>query len=195
MKKFLIAALVLLVGLLAVRFILGGDEDGWICSDGSWVKHGSPNSPAPDTGCGETNNEWQTQSMDEIGITFKHPKDTTFRKEIADDAGKIRVASFYIEKGEAENPTYMLYAVYQPSETATEKELDRIKTGLSPGTAKEITIDGYKGIEGLTVISGPKNHYVSAIVKDGHLFTVSTFPVTEEAKQLTNKIIATFDFK
>lgn len=195
MKKYLLAALVLLVGVVAVRFILGGNEDNWICSDGSWIKHGNPSSPAPDTGCGDTKNEWQTQSMDEIGITFKHPKDTTFRKEIADDAGKIRVASFYIEKGGTDNPTYMLYAVYQPNEVVTEKEIDRIKTGLSPGTVKEITIDGYKGIEGLTVISGPKNHYLSAIIKNGRLFTVSTFPVTEEAKQLTNQIIATFDFK
>lgn len=56
MKKFLLffifAAASLLVGLLAVRFLFGGDEDTWICVNDQWVRHGNPNNPMPQTGCG-----------------------------------------------------------------------------------------------------------------------------------------------
>lgn len=201
MKKFLTPLLLVVVlGLSAIfvgRFLFGGGEDTWICVDNKWIKHGSPSKPMPLTGCGEVKEGWQQQTFDEadLSLTLSIPPDTFFRKEIADDAGRIRVASFYVEKGPSDNPTYQLYTVYQPLETATEKELDKIKTGMDPNSVKEITIDGYKGIEGMTVISGPKNHYVTAIIKDGRLFTVSTYPSTEESKALTDQIVATFSFK
>ena len=140
---------------------------------------------------------WQEQTFNEVGlaVSFKMPPDTTFRKEMADDGTRVRVASFYVEKGQTDNPTYQLYAVYQPLEDATEKDLDRIKTGMNPDTVKAASIDGYDGVEGLIEISGPKNHYSMAIIKDGKLFTVSTWPPTQESKELTDKIVATFDFK
>lgn len=201
MKKFLIPLLIVVaIGLSAVfvdRFLFSGDEDTWICVDNQWIKHGSPSKPMPLTGCGEAKEGWQQQTFDEAGLslTLSIPPDTFFRKEIAEDQARIRVASFYVEKGSSDNPTYQLYAVYQPLETVTEKELDKIKTGMEPKSVKEITIDGYKGIEGMTVISGPKNHYLMAIIKDGKLFTVSTYPSTEESKALTDRIVATFSFK
>jgi len=201
MKKFLIPLLVVVaIGLSAVfvgRFLFGGDEDTWLCVDNKWTKHGNPSKPMPLTGCGETKEGWTTQTFDEAGLslTLSIPPDTFFRKEIADDAGRIRVASFYVEKGSSNNPAYQLYAVYEPLEEVTEKKLDKIKTGMDPDSVKEITIDGYKGIEGMTVISGPKNHYVTAIIKDGRLFTVSTYPPTEESKALTDQILTTFSFK
>ncbi len=40
------------LGLLTVRFLLGGNEDTWICQNGAWVKHGNPSQPMPETGCG-----------------------------------------------------------------------------------------------------------------------------------------------
>lgn len=46
---------VIAVGLLAVVVFgrLGGDEDTWLCVNGSWVKHGNPGAAAPTTGCGD----------------------------------------------------------------------------------------------------------------------------------------------
>ncbi len=38
--------------VFVLRFVIGGDEDTWICEDGSWVKHGQPVSSPPTTGCG-----------------------------------------------------------------------------------------------------------------------------------------------
>ncbi|HSV94410.1 MAG TPA: hypothetical protein VLH94_00330, partial [Spirochaetia bacterium] len=108
---------------------------------------------------------------------------------------RIRVASFYVEKGSPDNPTYQLYALYQPLETVTNKELDKIKTGMDPNSIKEVTIDGIKGIEGMVNTSGPKAHYTTAIIKEGKLFTVSTYPPTVENKALTDQILATFKFE
>jgi hypothetical protein len=199
MKKLLypllIAVVIVFAGLLSARLFLGGDEDTWICTEGQWIKHGNPSAPQPATGCGEKQVSRQTFNEAGLSLTLDIPSDTTFRKEIEDDAGKVRVASFYVEKGPSDNPTYQLYAVYEPLNTVTEKELNRIKTGLSPNSVREITIDGYKGIEGLIEISGPKNHYLSAIVKDGKLFTISTFPPTAENKKITDQIISTIRFK
>ena len=56
MRKILISLLVIvLVGavVLIARFLLGGDEDAWICQNGAWVKHGNPSEPMPKAGCGE----------------------------------------------------------------------------------------------------------------------------------------------
>lgn len=94
--------------------------------------------------------DWQTRTFNEAGLSlsFKIPPDTTFRKEIADDGGRIRVASFYIEKGAKDNPDYQLYAVYQPLEEVAEQDLEKVKTGMDPASIKNTTIDGYKGIEG-----------------------------------------------
>lgn len=41
--------------LFSLRFILGGDEDTWICVDNQWIKHGNPNASQPQSGCGEEN--------------------------------------------------------------------------------------------------------------------------------------------
>ncbi|MCL5433186.1 MAG: hypothetical protein M1524_03700 [Patescibacteria group bacterium] len=196
MNKLITPLLVIAFGLSLIfvaRLLFGGNEDTWICSNGEWVKHGNPKSSMPQTGCGDE--DWQKQTFDEVGLSFQIPADTTFRREIANDTGTIRVASFYVEKGPSDNLTYQLYAVYQPQENATEKDIEKVKTGMDPNTVREISIDGYKGIEGLTVISGPKTHYSTVIIKNDKLFTVSTWPPLPENKTLTDQILATFKFK
>ncbi len=59
MKRLLIPLLVVLaVGFLvvfAVRVLLGGNEDTWICVDNQWVRHGNPSVPMPQSGCGGNN--------------------------------------------------------------------------------------------------------------------------------------------
>ena len=68
MKKFLIPLLIVvsigLGGLLFARFLLGGNEDTWICTDGKWIKHGNPSSSMPLTGCGVANKEGDIQATD-----------------------------------------------------------------------------------------------------------------------------------
>jgi len=199
MKKeglLLISAFVFVaVVLFVLRFLIGGNEDTWLCSSGMWVKHGNPKDPMPDSGCGLEESTWDTQKFDEAGLVLEIPPNTVFKKEGADDNGKIRVVSFYVEKYSSEELVYQLYCVYSLMEEATSKDLDRIKTGLDPNSVKEINIDGYEGIEGLDITSGAKTHYLSVILKDGRLFSISTWPPTEDNKSLTDQIVDTFDFK
>ncbi|MEK7652508.1 MAG: hypothetical protein AAB334_00980 [Patescibacteria group bacterium] len=51
-KNQIIGIIVLLI-LLAVMFIIRGDEDTWICEENGWVKHGNPSAPIPTEQCGE----------------------------------------------------------------------------------------------------------------------------------------------
>jgi len=55
-NKFYILSLCLLSVFTIVfilRFIVGGDEDSWLCEDNQWVKHGQPSYDHPSSGCGE----------------------------------------------------------------------------------------------------------------------------------------------
>lgn len=58
-KKTLIILTAILVAIaviiLGIRFLFG--EDGWICSNGAWVKHGNPLSPMPNGNCGTEEGE------------------------------------------------------------------------------------------------------------------------------------------
>ena len=64
---------------------------------------------------------------------------------------------------------------------------------MDPKTIKDVTVGEYKGIEGL--ILGPKTRYITVLLKNNRLFTVSTIPPTQENKILTDQILATFNFK
>ncbi len=62
MKKpliVIISAVILVVLIITVvavlGFVVGGDEDSWICSNGQWVKQGNPSAAQPTTGCGNAN--------------------------------------------------------------------------------------------------------------------------------------------
>ncbi|OQA93094.1 MAG: hypothetical protein BWY24_00735 [Microgenomates group bacterium ADurb.Bin219] len=135
---------------------------------------------------------WQEQTIDEIGLTLKYPQNLTFRKEIADDNGRIRTLGFYIENKDDSNP-YMLYGLYQMDKNATLADLDKNKIGMDTSSIKDTSIDGYNGFYGLVL--GEKTRYMAIVLKGDKLFSVSTIPPTQENKDLTDQILATFDFQ
>ena len=139
------------------------------------------------------NSNLQSEMIDEIGLSFQHPKDLVFRKEIADNAGSIRIAGFFLTKGSENNPEYQMYGLYEQYKDATEQDLERAKTEMDPASIKEATIDGYKGIKGLIV--GPKTRYITIVLKGNKLFSVSTLPPTPANKALTDQILPTLSFK
>ena len=47
---FTFLLLVLLI-IFILRFVVGGDEDTWICEKGVWVKHGNPSAEMPQADC------------------------------------------------------------------------------------------------------------------------------------------------
>ena len=177
-----------MVGLFSARFLFGGDEYSWICSNGGWVKHGSPRDPMPQAGCDEIVDELKAQTMEEIGVSFKYPKDLMFRKEIADDGTRIRVASFYLEK-----EGYTLYVVYEASNEVDQTKLEQMKIGMDKTTIKEVNVGGLAGIEGLA--TGPKTKYLTAVIKNNRLLTFSTFAPTPENKEITEKILDSIRFE
>jgi hypothetical protein len=52
-KKLLIVIAVILGIIFFLRFIVGGDEDTWICDNGQWVMHGKPSYAKPENPCGK----------------------------------------------------------------------------------------------------------------------------------------------
>lgn len=54
MKKYPIYLIIaVILGLFLVRF-LSGPEDLWLCDKGTWIKHGNPSGPKPQTLCTAT---------------------------------------------------------------------------------------------------------------------------------------------
>lgn len=66
---------------------------------------------------------------------------------------------------------------------------------MDAASVKEASIDGYSGIEGVANANDPKKHYLTVVLKDGRLFSVSTYPPQPENKELTDQIIQTFNFQ
>lgn len=180
-------------GFFITRFLLRGDEDAWICVNNEWTRHGNPGTSKPLTGCGEVKDTRQTQTIDEIGLSFKYPADTTFRKEIAKDSAGIRTVGFYVEKGDKDKPTYMLYGVYEANKVATKQDLEKGKMGMDSTTIKEVTIGGIQGIEGLVL--GQKTRYMTVLLVNDRILTLSTIPPTVENKTITDSILSTLIFK
>jgi hypothetical protein len=135
----------------------------------------------------------QTQTVEEISLTFKYPKDLVYRKEIADNDGQIRTAGFFLTKGSETAPEYQMYGLYEQYRDAKLSDLELLKKEMDPKSIKDVTLGGYKGIEGL--ILGQKTRYVTIILKDNKLFSVSTMPPTLENKAQSEKILATFNFR
>jgi hypothetical protein len=98
MKKVLIfgGIIIFLAGavLSGIRFFSG--EDGWICQNGEWVKHGNPKAEKPVGNCGvnaENNNQpqEQPQAAEEANIVLFSPKENEKISSPFDVEGKARV--------------------------------------------------------------------------------------------------------
>jgi len=61
-KKIFILIILIILGYFA--FSKFGSEDGWLCSDGQWIKHGNPSAAMPTTGCGDNQVKPTTPSSD-----------------------------------------------------------------------------------------------------------------------------------
>ncbi len=65
--------IVIAIGLVAVVVFgrLLTAEDTWLCENGTWVKHGNPDSAAPATGCGDTNTNTNQTKTNETITTYQ----------------------------------------------------------------------------------------------------------------------------
>jgi hypothetical protein len=56
-KLIIAIIIVVLVVIFLVRLLSG--EDGWVCKDGKWEKHGNPRMPKPEKICDNTKSYWE----------------------------------------------------------------------------------------------------------------------------------------
>lgn len=86
----IIVSVAIVVALAVAVVYLRGDEDGWVCSNGAWSRHGSPDEPMPLTGCGQ---ELVRYSDPRYGFTLAYPK--TYRVEAREETVPVKEKSFY----------------------------------------------------------------------------------------------------
>ena len=124
-----------------------------------------------------------------MGLYVVVPEGMRFRQDMATE----RATNFYLESGPEAKPNYQLYVVYQPNNNMAEKGLAQAKQEMSPESIQEAIVGGHRGVEGL--ITGPKGRYHTIVIKDGKLLSFSTFPLTEENKEITEQILSTVSFE
>lgn len=129
------------------------------------------------------------------GLYISIPEGMNFRQEAAnyESLPDARTAGFYIEQGEEAEPTYQLYGLYQASRDVSEQGLEKAKKEMDPAAIKDVTVGGYKGIEG--VVMGQKNRHITIIIIGDKLISFSTFPTTIENKEITDQILSTISFQ
>lgn len=187
-KKLFVVVVLVLLGIIGVAFLTSNKP-----TNEQQLPTGENSSVQTD---------WQEQTIEEIGLTFKMPPDTTFRKEVS-EGDEVRKVVFYVQKGSNDNPDYMLYGLYQlqPDRQATDEvDIERWKAEMNTNTIKDTTVDRYFGVEGLingkeSEFVSDRTRYVKVVLKDGGIFSISTLPPTHENKELTEQILATFDFQ
>jgi len=95
LKIFFILVLAIFA-VFVLRFVFGGPEDTWLCSNGQWVKHGSPSALKPTELCGEkqaTNFEECVAAGHPILEIYPRrcqmPNGETFTEEIGNELDKM----------------------------------------------------------------------------------------------------------
>jgi hypothetical protein len=135
---------------------------------------------------------WISQTIEPINLSLSYPQELVFKEELAEDGISMRTVGFYLTKGDIQDPEYQLYALLSLYRDATLEDLEKIKTDMDQDTIEEVTIGSYHGIEGR--VTGPKERWLTVILKENKLFTISTSPPTQENKTMTDEIIKTFEF-
>lgn len=114
MSKFAKAAIIFIaVFTVAMIFVasarfFSGNEDGWLCANGQWVKHGNPSSLKPTSGCGaeltrdkvtqnnEVKDEAKIEEIRTADIRITSPKQHELVKSPLEIAGEAR-GTWYFE--------------------------------------------------------------------------------------------------
>jgi len=116
-KKIVLVIIVILLGWLFVRFVIGGPEDDWICVNNEWVKHGNPSVPKPTTLCGETINVKVYFNNNKMDPEYSCNKVFPVERQIIKTPAVARAALEELLKGDV-----------------TDKEnLDGFTTSINPG--------------------------------------------------------------
>ncbi|MFA5050587.1 MAG: GerMN domain-containing protein [Patescibacteria group bacterium] len=74
-RLIILSPLILVIIVLVLRFLIGGPEDNWICSNGQWIKHGNPSASMPTQSCNSAvkNNQQTENKTADIKVTKPQP--------------------------------------------------------------------------------------------------------------------------
>ena len=139
---------------------------------------------------------WQNHSIDSIGLTFSTPPEMEVTSSVDNNSqtGQPQTLTMYIQKNVAGADYYQLYGIYQwNSSTDSQALLEVYKEELNPESIKEITMSGLPALEGQ--IKGQRNRFVTYIAIDQGILSLYTADPTPANKEMTDQILATFQFK
>lgn len=137
--------------------------------------------------------EWVDHEVADIGLTFKVPQGMSVNSQtsVNDQTGKPYMVTMYIEK---ENTTvenyYQLYGILQIDTANVPENLNSFKKEMDD--VSESVVSGYPAISGQ--IRGERNRFATYILLKQGVLKLLTSEPTVENRQLTDAIIATFDF-
>ncbi|HLN18608.1 MAG TPA: GerMN domain-containing protein [Patescibacteria group bacterium] len=108
-KATAFAAVAIIIIATAVIFgirLFSGNEDGWICENGQWAKHGNPNSPMPTTTCegqeAKSNSEKESNNItspkdnpDDKKIFIRYPREGNVVAGPVEVVGKAKGVWFF----------------------------------------------------------------------------------------------------
>lgn len=137
---------------------------------------------------------WETHTISDANLTFSAPSEMKVRSETQknSETGIPYSLNLYVEKDMGQPNYYQLYGVYQWDIKYTQDSLNAYKEDLETPSTKNITISGFPALEGQ--VKGQRNRFVTYILTDKGMFSLFTAEPTQENKQITDQILATFKF-
>jgi hypothetical protein len=72
--KIIVIITILFLILVGIVLVLRGNENTWICSNGSWIKHGNPTAVMPTKSCGQDKTNPLSVINPNANIILENPK-------------------------------------------------------------------------------------------------------------------------
>lgn len=140
--------------------------------------------------------DWKTHQVADLDLTFSAPPEmrVTSETQKVEETGQPYLTTMFVERGTANNADYyQLYGIIQWDSQFSADSLNEYKEVLEPSSIREVTVSGYKALEGQII--GQRNRFVTYILTDKGILTLFTAQPTAENKSLTDQIMGTFMFK
>lgn len=141
-----------------------------------------------------TNTDWKTHVIDDANLTFLAPPEMKVSSETHkySETGVTYSLTMYVEKDLGRPNYYQLYGIYQWGNNYSQDSLNGYKEELQPESIKDVIISGFPAVEGQ--IKGQRNRFVTHILTNKGIFSLFTAEPTQENKEITDKILASFKF-
>ncbi|MEK7525977.1 MAG: hypothetical protein AAB546_00690 [Patescibacteria group bacterium] len=143
--------------------------------------------PAP-----EPTANWTERKFENLKLTFKAPSDLA----IGESELEPNQFTGYLQNDKIGEEFFLMDFVYQKSgKKVSQSDIQTFKNDprlIIPGTARDISLDGYVGFAGQ--VNDRKSKFITAVVKDGYWLLIYITEPTQTNKELSDQIMSTFKF-